>query len=41
MIDVEYLLAVVFKRSGWKYIDCTVKTGGERVSLLGVNKCQI
>lgn len=30
MIDVEYLLAVVFKISGWKYIDCTVKTGGKR-----------
>lgn len=26
MIDIEYFLALVFKISGWKYIDSTVTT---------------
>lgn len=37
MIDIEYLLAVVFKISDWKYIDCTITT--EKKYLLGVNNC--
>ena len=29
MIDVKYLIALVFKISGWKQVECSVITGGK------------